>query len=67
LFTTLGTFNPKTMNGDSMRLANFRSNHPGGVNMMHCDGSLRFWSETTDHALLDAMATRGGGEIVSGP
>ena len=61
-FTTRGPFNPKAMAGDSTRLSNFRSNHPGGVNMANVDGSIRFWAETIDHALLDAAATRDGGE-----
>jgi len=61
-FTTRGPFNPKAMAGDSNRLSNFRSNHPGGVNMANVDGSIRYWSETVDHLLLDAAATRDGGE-----
>jgi prepilin-type N-terminal cleavage/methylation domain-containing protein len=61
-FTTRGPFNPKAMAGDSRRLSNFRSNHPGGVNMANVDGSVKFVAETIDHALLDALATRDGGE-----
>ncbi|MFO0906442.1 MAG: DUF1559 domain-containing protein [Pirellulales bacterium] len=64
-FTTRGPFNPKSMAGDASRLSNFRSNHPGGVNMANVDGSVRFWSETVNHAVLDAAATRDGGEAVS--
>ncbi|MEX2174804.1 MAG: DUF1559 domain-containing protein [Pirellulaceae bacterium] len=64
-FSTRGPFNPKKMAGDSTRLANFRSDHPGGVNMANVDGSVRFWSETVDHLLLDASATRAGGEVVA--
>src|SRR5690606_8436971 len=29
-FTTRGPFNPHSMDGDSKRLSNFRSSHPGG-------------------------------------
>ena len=61
-FTTRGPFNPQSMAGDSNRLSNFRSNHPGGVNMANVDGSVKFAAQTIDHALLDAMATRDGGE-----
>lgn len=64
-FTTRGTFNPGMMAGDSSRLSNFRSNHPGGVNMANVDGSVRFWAETVSHLVLDAAATRDGGEVVS--
>jgi prepilin-type N-terminal cleavage/methylation domain-containing protein len=63
-FTTRGPFNPRAMLGDSTRLSNFRSNHPGGVNMANVDGSTRFWSETVDHLILDAAATRDGGEAL---
>ncbi len=67
LFTTHGPFNPQARDGDSNRLMNFRSNHPGGLNMANCDGSVRFWNQNVDHAILDAMATRSGGEVVQAP
>ena len=63
-FSTRGPFNPKAMNGDSNRLSNFRSDHTGMVNMLRCDGSAKYVSENIDHGLLDALATRGGGEVV---
>lgn len=65
-FTTLGPFNPKKRDGDSTRLSNFRSEHIGVVNMLMSDGSARYISENIDHGLLDAMATRNGGEPISG-
>ncbi len=64
-FTTRGPFNPSSMEADSTRLSNFRSSHPGGVNMGLCDGSVRFFAETTSGTLLNALATRQGGETVS--
>jgi len=67
IFTTKGPFNPQSMNGDSMRLATFRSSHPLGVNMANVDGSIRFVMDSIDHSLLDAAATREGGESVSLP
>ena len=66
-FSTRGPFNPKAMLGDATRLSNFRSSHPGGVNMAHVDGCVRFWPETVDHAVLDAAATRDGGETLTLP
>ena len=66
-FTTRGTFNPQTLSGDSLRLSNFRSNHPSGVNMAMVDGSVRFWFQYVDHSILDAVATRNGKEIVTLP
>jgi prepilin-type N-terminal cleavage/methylation domain-containing protein/prepilin-type processing-associated H-X9-DG protein len=64
-FTTLGPFNPRRRDGDSNRLANFRSEHTGAVNMLLGDGSVRFVADLIDHGLLDALATRNGGEVVS--
>ena len=58
MFTTQGGFNPKAMLGVTKHLSNFRSNHPSGVNMTNCDGSVRFWSESTHFGILDATATR---------
>lgn len=62
VFSTFGPFNPQRMNGDSKRLYNFRSNHPQGVNMMNVDGSVHFVADNIDHLILDAYATRDGGE-----
>jgi prepilin-type N-terminal cleavage/methylation domain-containing protein len=67
VFTTRGPFNAQSMNGDSMRLATFRSSHPVGVNMANVDGSVRFVMENIDHGVLDATATRDGGESVAMP
>jgi prepilin-type processing-associated H-X9-DG protein len=64
-FSTQGPFNPQSMNGDSKRLASFRSSHPGGVNMGLCDGSVRFFQQSISSAVLDGMATRQGGEVVN--
>jgi prepilin-type N-terminal cleavage/methylation domain-containing protein/prepilin-type processing-associated H-X9-DG protein len=65
LFNTRSIFNPKSWSGDSQRLSSFRSNHQGGVNMFHCDGSVRFTSELVGEPILDAYATRSGGEALS--
>jgi len=67
VFSTRGPFNPQSMNGDSMRLTNFRSSHPAGVNMNNVDGSVRFVMDSIDHAILDATATRDGGESLVMP
>ena len=66
-FSTKGPFNPQSMNGDSKRLSNFRSSHPGGVNMGLCDGSVRFFQQSISATILDSMATRRGGEVVDQP
>jgi prepilin-type N-terminal cleavage/methylation domain-containing protein/prepilin-type processing-associated H-X9-DG protein len=41
-----------------------RSNHPGGVNLLLCDGSVRFVSNTVNLATWRALATRSGAEVV---
>jgi prepilin-type N-terminal cleavage/methylation domain-containing protein/prepilin-type processing-associated H-X9-DG protein len=64
-FTTKGVFNPQSMNSDATRLSNFRSSHPNGVNMGLVDGSVRFFQETISPTILNAMATRQGGETVN--
>jgi prepilin-type N-terminal cleavage/methylation domain-containing protein/prepilin-type processing-associated H-X9-DG protein len=43
----------------------FRSDHPGGVNFVFVDGSVRFLSDEISHTTLKALATRAGGEIIS--
>ncbi len=42
----------------------WRSDHPGGAQFTLGDGSVRFVSENIDAGLLDALATRAGGEVV---
>jgi len=44
--------------------AGIRSYHPGGVQVLFCDGSVRFLSETIDTSVLEAMITKAGGEVV---
>jgi len=64
LFTTRGPFNPKSMSGDSTRLASFRSDHIGGVHFVMADGAVVFLSENIDSKLLNSLATRAGDETV---
>jgi prepilin-type N-terminal cleavage/methylation domain-containing protein/prepilin-type processing-associated H-X9-DG protein len=45
----------------------YTSSHTGGVNMSFCDGSVRFMSQTTDLKVLQMLATRAGGEVVTLP
>jgi prepilin-type N-terminal cleavage/methylation domain-containing protein/prepilin-type processing-associated H-X9-DG protein len=40
-----------------------RSLHPGGVNLMLCDGSVRFTSENVDTTVWRSLGTRAGAEI----
>jgi prepilin-type N-terminal cleavage/methylation domain-containing protein len=41
------------------------SHHPGGVNAMHMDGSVRFFNDGITLAIWQALATRAGGEALS--
>jgi prepilin-type N-terminal cleavage/methylation domain-containing protein/prepilin-type processing-associated H-X9-DG protein len=42
-----------------------RSYHPGGVNAVFCDGSVRFFKDTISPTTWAALGTRGGGEVLS--
>jgi prepilin-type processing-associated H-X9-DG protein len=43
-----------------------RSMHPGGVQVLFCDGSVRFVKDTISVQVWRPLGTRAGGEIVSG-
>ena len=43
-------------------ISGFGSNHTGGANFIHADGSVHFYGDTTDTNLLMHMATRNGRE-----
>jgi prepilin-type processing-associated H-X9-DG protein len=42
-----------------------RSYHPGGVNILLMDGSVRFVSQTIELVTWRALGTRAGGEVVA--
>jgi len=46
-------------------LDEFYSEHPGGVNGLFADGSVHFLHNTIQPAVLHALGTRAGGEVVS--
>jgi prepilin-type N-terminal cleavage/methylation domain-containing protein/prepilin-type processing-associated H-X9-DG protein len=48
-------------------LSTARSYHPGGVNLLLCDGSVRFVPDTVDLATWRAIATRGSGDVADLP
>lgn len=69
-FTTAAPLNPKTyLTVDAITndttLQRFRSDHIGGVNFALADGSVRFISENISRAVLIAIGSRNGSEIVS--
>jgi len=63
-FSTFYGFNIKELAGSSAKLETFRSDHPGGVQMALCDGSVRFVADTIPQSALNALATRAGREVV---
>jgi prepilin-type N-terminal cleavage/methylation domain-containing protein/prepilin-type processing-associated H-X9-DG protein len=46
----------------SPRGAALQSRHPGGANVIFCDGSVRYLSQNVAQSALDVIATRAGGE-----
>jgi prepilin-type processing-associated H-X9-DG protein len=42
-----------------------RSMHPGGVNVLFCDGHVQFVKDSVSPATWRGLATRGGGEVLS--
>jgi prepilin-type N-terminal cleavage/methylation domain-containing protein/prepilin-type processing-associated H-X9-DG protein len=51
--------------GQNRLLVTPSSLHPGGVNVLLCDGSVRFIKETVNVNTWRAIGTRNGGEVVS--
>jgi prepilin-type N-terminal cleavage/methylation domain-containing protein/prepilin-type processing-associated H-X9-DG protein len=49
---------------DSPTLVTATSRHPGGVNVLLGDGSVRFVKSTTEERVWRALGTRAGGEIL---
>ncbi len=65
-FCTYMPPNPPVADWYSMGIGFFaaRSLHPGGANASLGDASVRFVSETVNHAVWRALGTRSGGEVV---
>jgi prepilin-type N-terminal cleavage/methylation domain-containing protein/prepilin-type processing-associated H-X9-DG protein len=55
-----------TPNHPAAHAEDFWSRHPLGVNFLYCDGSVRFVPNNINPGLYAALATRAGGEVVSG-
>ena len=41
-----------------------RSKHPGGVNVGMCDGSVKFFKNSVNINVFQALASSRGGEVV---
>jgi hypothetical protein len=64
---TWGPFNPENPTDDpslaGRYLTAFRSDHSGGVHFVLVDGSVHFLTDEIEDSVLDALATRAGGEV----
>ena len=61
----VGTENgPRTPNHEQAHVEDYRSRHPGGVNFLFADGSVRYLKDGITPAVFQALATRAGSEIV---
>ena len=49
----------------TLRSSTANSNHPGGVNVLMADGSVRFAKDSINQATWWALGTRGNGEVIS--
>ena len=69
-FGTTGTppnrHNDTTIRSQTQRLTAFRSDHPGGVNVLFGDAAARFVRENVDATVYRALGTRAGGESGGG-
>jgi len=54
-----------TCGPDDSIFSNAQSNHPGGVNVLMCDGSARFVKDTVNFMTWMQLGTRAAGEVVS--
>lgn len=59
LFDTTPSFE-----GGTHWLSNFRSTHPSGANMLFCDGSVSFISESIELETFQGLTTIQGGELL---
>ncbi len=62
---------PNSKSPDCLRHSNpgwkaARSRHPGGVNVLMGDGSVRFVKDSIDRPTWRGLATRAGGEVIEG-
>jgi prepilin-type N-terminal cleavage/methylation domain-containing protein/prepilin-type processing-associated H-X9-DG protein len=54
-----------TSNLQSPGMLGLNSNHPGGANVLMCDGSVRFLKNSTSMPTIWALGSRAGGEVIS--
>lgn len=65
-FYTPNSKSPDCSNpGRAKAITAARSSHPGGVNTLLCDGSVRFMKDSVALQTWRALSTRNGGELLS--
>ena len=57
---------PANFGGNNTMSQAASSTHTGGVNLLLCDGSVRFVSDSIDLPTWRALGTRDGGEVLAG-
>ncbi len=62
IFDTTTRINNESLRGSDELF----SDHPGGVNVVFCDGTVKFLSEQIDLEVLYALCTRSRREVISG-
>lgn len=56
---------PRTPNNPLAHPEDYWSRHPGGVNFLFADGSVRFVKDSITQQVFLSLATRRGGEVIS--
>ena len=59
------TINKPIIVGNVNYYTYWMSKHPGQVNFVNCDGSIRSVSQTINKLVLNKLTTRNGGETIS--
>jgi prepilin-type N-terminal cleavage/methylation domain-containing protein/prepilin-type processing-associated H-X9-DG protein len=62
---TSGQFNSNRLISGFAELVTYRSDHPGGAHFAMVDGAARFITNDIEESILDDVATRDGGEVIS--
>ena len=50
---------------DAPGMYNMTSNHPGGANVLMCDGSVKFLKNSLSQPVVWALGSRANGEVIS--
>jgi prepilin-type N-terminal cleavage/methylation domain-containing protein/prepilin-type processing-associated H-X9-DG protein len=64
IFDESGPINNRAVPESQWQYDEMWSDHPGGINALLCDGSVRFLSEQIELEVLAALCTRASGEVI---